>query len=102
MAKRLTLFILAGMLLGIIAGAIGHAQLGADEAAAAQIAGYFKILPDVFLHLIKMIIAPLVLATIVAGIANMGDSAALGRIGLWPRQWAAALPTRSVRSASQR
>ncbi len=87
MAKRLTLFILAGMLLGILAGAIGHAQIGADKEAAAQFAGYFKILPDVFLHLIKMIIAPLVLATIVAGIANMGDSAALGRIGLKSLLW---------------
>ncbi|ALJ11894.1 dicarboxylate/amino acid:cation symporter [Sphingopyxis macrogoltabida] len=87
MAKRLTLFILVGMVLGIIAGAIGHAQIGADKEAATQIAGYFKILPDVFLHLIKMIIAPLVLATIVAGIANMGDSAALGRIGLKSLLW---------------
>lgn len=87
MAKRLTLFILVGMLLGVIAGAIGHAQIGADKDAAATIAGYFKILPDVFLHLIKMIIAPLVLATIVAGIANMGDSAALGRIGLKSLSW---------------
>ena len=87
MAKRLTLFILVGMLLGVIAGAIGHAQIGADKDAAATIAGYFKILPDVFLHLIKMIIAPLVLATIVAGIANMGDSAALGRIGLKSLLW---------------
>ncbi|MGQ2930581.1 MAG: dicarboxylate/amino acid:cation symporter, partial [Sphingopyxis sp.] len=87
MAKRLTLFILVGMVLGIIAGAIGHAQIGADKDAAATIAGYFKILPDVFLHLIKMIIAPLVLATIVAGIANMGDSAALGRIGLKSLLW---------------
>ena len=87
MAKRLTLFILVGMLLGVIAGAIGHAQIGADKEAATQIAGYFKILPDVFLHLIKMIIAPLVLATIVAGIANMGDSAALGRIGAKSLLW---------------
>lgn len=81
MAKRLTSFILIGMLLGVIAGAIAHFQVGADKALAAQVAGYFKLLADVFLQLIKMIIAPLVLATIVSGIANMGDSAALGRIG---------------------
>ncbi|OWQ96246.1 dicarboxylate/amino acid:cation symporter [Sphingopyxis witflariensis] len=87
MAKRLTLFILIGMVIGIITGAIAHAQIGADKAAATQIAGYFRILPDVFLHLIKMIIAPLVLATIVAGIANMGDSAALGRIGAKSLFW---------------
>lgn len=87
MAKRLTLFILIGMAIGIVTGAIAHAQIGADKEAAAQIAGYFKILPDVFLHLIKMVIAPLVLATIVAGIANMGDSAALGRIGAKSLFW---------------
>ncbi|AMG73749.1 MULTISPECIES: dicarboxylate/amino acid:cation symporter [Sphingopyxis] len=81
MAKRLTLYILIGMILGIVAGAISYAQVGADKEAATQVAGYFKLLADVFLQLIKMIIAPLVLATIVAGIANMGDSAALGRIG---------------------
>lgn len=44
-------------------------------------AGYFHLLADIFLHLIKMIIAPLVFSTLVAGIAHMGDSAALGRIG---------------------
>jgi Na+/H+-dicarboxylate symporter len=46
-----------------------------------QWADYFRLLPDVFLKLIKMIIAPLVFATIVTGISGMGDSAALGRIG---------------------
>ena len=40
-----------------------------------------KLLPEVFLHLIKMILAPLILATLVTGIASMGDSSALGRIG---------------------
>jgi Na+/H+-dicarboxylate symporter len=38
-------------------------------AAQAKIASYFSILADVFLRLIKMIIAPLVFATVVAGIA---------------------------------
>ncbi|MGH8634931.1 MAG: dicarboxylate/amino acid:cation symporter, partial [Burkholderiales bacterium] len=38
-------------------------------------------LSDVFLRLIKMIIAPLVFATVVAGIAGMGDAKAVGRIG---------------------
>lgn len=81
MAKRLTYLILIGMVLGIIAGAFGHDRVGGDPEMAKQVASYFKILADVFLQLIKMIIAPLVLATIVSGIANMGDSAALGRIG---------------------
>lgn len=80
MAKRLTNFILGGMIAGVVLGAILHQMIGADD-ARGDIAGYFHLLADVFLHLIKMIIAPLVFATLVTGIAHMGDSAALGRIG---------------------
>jgi Na+/H+-dicarboxylate symporter len=39
------------------------------------------IFTEVFLRLIKMIIAPLVLATLVAGVAKLGDIKAVGRIG---------------------
>jgi Na+/H+-dicarboxylate symporter len=81
MGRRLTLYIIIGMVLGIVAGWILHSSLAADDPRLAQWADYFKLLPDVFLKLIKMIIAPLVFATIVTGIAGMGDSAALGRIG---------------------
>ncbi|PZU57376.1 MAG: dicarboxylate/amino acid:cation symporter [Sphingobium sp.] len=81
MGRRLTSFILAGMVLGVICGYVAHLVTGADKAAAEEVAGYFHLIADVFLHLIKMIIAPLVFSTLVAGIAHMGDSAALGRIG---------------------
>ena len=81
MAKRLTLFIILGMVLGLIAGFILNISYPEGDPALAAIADYLKLLPDVFLKLIKMIIAPLVFATIVTGIAGMGDSAALGRIG---------------------
>ena len=81
MAKRLTLYILIGMALGLIVGALLHANYPAGDPALAKWADYLKLLPDVFLKLIKMIIAPLVLATIIAGIAGMGDTAELGRIG---------------------
>lgn len=81
MARRLTSFILAGMILGVLAGYFAHALIGPDVDRAKDVAGYFHLLADVFLHLIKMIIAPLVFSTLVAGIAHMGDSAALGRIG---------------------
>ena len=50
--------------------------------SAAEIAGYFSILADIFLRLIKMIIAPLVFATVVAGITGTGDTKTVGRIGL--------------------
>ncbi|MBB3859723.1 Na+/H+-dicarboxylate symporter [Novosphingobium hassiacum] len=81
MAKRLTLYIVIGMVLGILVGFALNTSYPAGDPRLAQIADYLKLLPDIFLHLIKMIIAPLILATLVAGIAGMGDSAALGRIG---------------------
>ncbi|WP_260924930.1 dicarboxylate/amino acid:cation symporter [Novosphingobium sp. 9] len=81
MGKRLTLFIIIGMVLGIVVGWLLNTTLTPADPSLAKIADYFKLLPDVFLKLIKMIIAPLVFATIVTGIANMGDSTALGRIG---------------------
>lgn len=87
MDKRLTQYILAGMVLGIIAGAITNSQLGGDPQASAAWAGYYKLLADLFLRLIKMIIAPLVLSTVVVGIAHMGDSSALGRIGGRALMW---------------
>lgn len=81
MAKRLTSIILIAMILGVVVGYITNQLVGADKDQAKDVAGYFHLLADIFLHLIKMIIAPLVFATLVSGIAHMGDSAALGRIG---------------------
>ncbi|MEO0031337.1 MAG: hypothetical protein RIS94_1095 [Pseudomonadota bacterium] len=69
------------MVAGILVGFALNKSYPADSKALAQIADLLKLLPEVFLHLIKMIIAPLILATIVTGIAAMGDSSALGRIG---------------------
>lgn len=45
-------------------------------------ASYFSIFSDIFLHLIKMIIAPLVLAVLIMGVAKVGDFKSVGRIGL--------------------
>ena len=91
MAKKLTKFILLALVLGIIAGWAINASIdnGTPEAAAQlkQIAEYLSIDTALFLRLIKMIIAPLVFATLVAGIAHMGDIAALGRVGLRSVSW---------------
>jgi len=90
-AKRLTKFILFALLLGVIAGwAINASIDDGSPAAAAQlkeIAEYLSIVTALFLRLIKMIIAPLVFSTLVAGIAHMGDIAALGRVGLRSLIW---------------
>ena len=81
MGKRLTLYIVIAMIAGILTGYALNRAYPADSPTLVAIADTLKLLPDVFLHLIKMIIAPLILATLVTGIASMGDSAALGRIG---------------------
>jgi len=85
MAKRLTRYILLALLLGVIAGWATNAALDDGTPASAErlksIADYLSIVTALFLRLIKMIIAPLVFSTLVAGIAHMGDIAALGRVG---------------------
>jgi Na+/H+-dicarboxylate symporter len=86
LAKRLTYYILAGLVLGIFVGWALNASIG-DPERLKTIAGYFSILTTIFLHLIKMIIAPLVFSTLVVGIAHMGDTAALGRVGVKAVGW---------------
>ena len=58
-----------------------------DPQTAKTIAGYISLLTDIFLRLIKMIIAPLVFSTLVVGIAHMGDTKAIGRIGVKAMGW---------------
>ncbi len=85
MQKRLTTFILIAMILGILTGAVIHQLL--PEAQAKEWAGYLGIVTDLFLRMIKMIIAPLVFATLVGGIAHMGDGGSVGRIGVRTIGW---------------
>src|SRR3954451_14747851 len=91
MAKRLTQFILLALVLGIIAGWAINAAIDDGTPASAErlksIADYLSIVTALFLRLIKMIIAPLVFSTLVAGIAHMGDVAALGRVGVRSIAW---------------
>ncbi|CAB3650940.1 Proton/sodium-glutamate symport protein [Paraburkholderia phenoliruptrix] len=86
MKNRLTLHIAAGMVLGVIAGYLCHKSLP-DAATAKAVAGYFSIVTDIFLRLIKMIIAPLVFATLVSGLAGMDSGQDVGRIGLRSVAW---------------
>ncbi|MBB3693148.1 dicarboxylate/amino acid:cation symporter [Sphingomonas sp. BK580] len=91
MAKRLTLYILVGLALGLVLGLVLNVWLDdgtpAGAKRATEVAGYFSIVTTLFLRLIKMIIAPLVFATLVSGIAQMGDTRALGRIGARSLAW---------------
>jgi Na+/H+-dicarboxylate symporter len=86
LAKRLTYYILAGLVLGIVVGWAINAAVGEPE-RLKEIAGYFSIVTTLFLRLIKMIIAPLVFSTLVMGIAHMGDTSTLGRVGVRAVGW---------------
>jgi Na+/H+-dicarboxylate symporter len=85
MAKKLTVYIMIGLILGIIVGAIMHSTMSPEAITEAN--KYFKMITDIFLRLIKMIVAPLVFATLVAGIVHMGDTASLGRVGAKTITW---------------
>lgn len=86
MNRRFTYFVLGAMLLGVLVGFVLHRTLP-NPVAVATVSGYLSILTDVFLRLIKMIIAPLVFATLVGGIARMEDPAAIGRVGIRTLVW---------------
>lgn len=77
--NRLTLYILVAMLLGGILGAIIHNSCNVKT--AEQFSTYIKLLATIFIRLVQMIIAPLVLTTLVVGIAKLGDIKSVGRIG---------------------
>ena len=68
--KGLTTQVVIAIVLGIIFGAI-FPKAGAD----------LKVLSDIFVKMIKMVIAPIIFLTIVVGIAGMGDMKKVGRIG---------------------
>ncbi|HWW07324.1 dicarboxylate/amino acid:cation symporter [Collimonas sp.] len=84
--NKLTTWIFLALVLGVV---VGYAcNLAAPDAKAAkEIAAYFSVLADIFLRMVKMIIAPLVFATLVAGITSVGDGKAVGRIGIKALGW---------------
>jgi Na+/H+-dicarboxylate symporter len=86
MNRRFTILLVAAMLAGIAAGYVCHGWLP-DDAARGRWEGYFGVATFAFLQAIKMIIAPLVISTLIAGIAHMEDAAAVGRVGAKTMGW---------------
>lgn len=84
--SSMALIIFIAMILGIIVGYMIFSSLP-DKKAASEIAGYISIASDIFLRLIKMVIAPLVFSTLVSGIAHMGDAKTMGRIFIRSMAW---------------
>lgn len=74
MKFNVTTKILIGLILGVFVGLL---FTSAPDAAKT----YIKPFGDLFLNLIKMIIVPLVLSSLVVGAASTGDVRKLGRIG---------------------
>lgn len=65
--------ILIGLVLGIIVGAIFYGN--------PQVASYLQPIGDIFLRLIKMIVIPIVISSIIIGVSSVGDTKKLGRLG---------------------
>ncbi|MBS2970433.1 dicarboxylate/amino acid:cation symporter [Metabacillus sp. KIGAM252] len=68
--RNLTVQVVIGIILGIIVGSL-----------FPEFAVKLKILADIFIKMIKMVIAPIIFLTIVIGIGGMGDLKKVGRIG---------------------
>ena len=87
LSTQLTRCIMAGMVLGIVVGYLVNQGLLAGVMDTELWVRSFGMLSNIFLNLVKMLVAPLVLATIIAGLAHMNDSAAVGRIGFRAIVW---------------
>ena len=79
-SNRLTAFILGAMVAGIGVGYLINTGVESKD-QQAHIATQISIVTTIFLSLIKMIIAPLVLSTLIVGVAKMGDVKTVGRVG---------------------
>ena len=65
--------ILIGLVLGIIVGGIFYGDEGVTT--------YLQPIGDIFLHLIKMIVVPIIISTLIVGVAGSGDLKQVGRLG---------------------
>jgi proton glutamate symport protein len=65
--------IFIGLILGIIVGAVFYGN--------PTVATYLQPIGDIFLRLIKMIVIPIVISSLVVGVANVGDLKKLGKLG---------------------
>lgn len=83
--NRLTTFIMIALVIGIVVGYLVNTNT--DTAGATSFSETMSLITTMFLRLIKMIIAPLVFATLVVGIAKMGDAKEVGRIGVKALGW---------------
>jgi proton glutamate symport protein len=65
--------IIIGLVLGVI---VGWAFYGSENLQT-----YLQPIGDIFLNLIKMIVVPIIVSTLIVGVAGTGDMKQLGRLG---------------------
>src|SRR3954468_1569393 len=65
--------ILIGLILGITVGAVFYGNPAVEQ--------YLKPIGDIFIRLIKMIVIPIVISSLVVGVAGVGDMKKLGKLG---------------------
>ncbi len=87
MKNKLTYWILGGLILGIVVGALVNNVFINDKEAIAMFVEYTSLGNHIFLRLIKLIIAPLVLSTLIVGVAGIGDAKTIGRMGAKTIGW---------------
>ena len=80
-AEKLAIYIVIAMILGI-----GFGWLVNTKAISVDMS-YISLMSTLFLRAIKMIIAPLVFSTLVIGIAHMGNTGGIGRVGMKALGW---------------
>lgn len=88
--NRQTLYVAIALVLGVIVGEVLNLTLGHSampNGLFTQIITVLTVLTEIFLRLVKMIIAPLVVSTLVVGMAKMGDTQTVGRIGIKALLW---------------
>ena len=83
--NRLTTYIVIALIAGIILGFIINKNIAPER--IENVTEPFSLIPDAFLRLIKMIVAPLVFFTLVVGVAKLGDLKSVGRIGAKTLFW---------------
>jgi Na+/H+-dicarboxylate symporter len=82
---NLTVQILIAMLIGALLGIYIHNNYTPE--LAKEFSDKIKMLATIFIRLVQMIIAPLVITTLVVGIAKLGDIKSVGRIGGKAMAW---------------
>jgi Na+/H+-dicarboxylate symporter len=86
MRKGLTLLVFLATLLGAGFGLACHALIQ-DSATMATITQSLGLITTIFLRGVKMLIAPLVLATLISGVGRMGHAGDIGRVALRAMSW---------------